>query len=134
MSIGERIRQLRKERNITQEELSEYLGVTKATVQKYENGQIRNLRAETIKKLSELFGVGPVFFVFDDVPDYLSGQMDKLLITHYGAWFEDFLENISRMNEDGKKLVRTYVEDIASIDRYRLEKYKSIRRKVEPSQ
>lgn len=55
---------------MTQEELGEVLGITKGAVQKYESGQIRNLKADTIKKFCELFGSPPVFFIFDDVPDF----------------------------------------------------------------
>lgn len=128
MTVGERIKYLRKKWSMSQEDLAKKLGVTKATIQKYENGQIKNLRAENIRKLSEVFAVGPVFFVFDDVPDYVHGKMDELLIAHYGSWFEAFLENISKMNPEGKHMLRVYAEDISSLDKYRLNKYKSIRR------
>ena len=43
MTIGERIKRLRMEKNMTQEELGAILGVKKATIQKYESGEIRNL-------------------------------------------------------------------------------------------
>ena len=48
VTIGERIKRLHIEKNMTQEELGAILGVKKATIQKYESGQIRNLKADTI--------------------------------------------------------------------------------------
>lgn len=121
MKVYERIRYLRQDRGMSQEDLEKLLGVTKATIQKYENGQIRNLKSEIVKQLCEIFAVAPVFFIFDD-------RLNDMLIAHYGAWFEEFLENISSLTEEGKAKARTYVEDLASIDRYRIPDYKSIRR------
>ena len=131
MKVYERIRYLRQDRNMSQEDLGRLLGVTKATIQKYENGQIRNLKSEIVKRLCEIFAVAPVFFIFDDVPDYIDDRLNDMLIAHYEAWFEEFLENISSLTEEGKAKARTYVEDLASIDKYRIPEYKSIRREKE---
>lgn len=38
LSIGETIRKLRKERNLTQEELAEQLNITSQAISKWENG------------------------------------------------------------------------------------------------
>ena len=38
-TMGKRIMQLRKEKGYTQEQLAEYIGVTKASVSKWETGQ-----------------------------------------------------------------------------------------------
>ena len=50
-TVSDRIKRLRLERGLTQEELGDVLGVGKATVQKYESGQIQNLKAAHIRKL-----------------------------------------------------------------------------------
>lgn len=63
MTIGENIKKFRKERKLTQEQLGNILGVKKAAIQKYENGTVKNLKQETIKKLSEYFGVDPINFI-----------------------------------------------------------------------
>lgn len=52
MTVGERIKQLRKEKGLTQEELGILLGVKKAAVQKYESGRVQNLKQETVKRTS----------------------------------------------------------------------------------
>ena len=61
--VGQYIKQLRTERKLTQEELGEFLGVQKAAVQKWESGAVKNLKRETIKKLSEIFDVSPGNFI-----------------------------------------------------------------------
>jgi len=55
--IGDRIKELRKAKNLTQEQLGEILGVQKAAVLKYEKGYVQNLKRSTIEKLANLFEV-----------------------------------------------------------------------------
>lgn len=62
-NVGEYIKMLRIEKGMTQEELGELVGVKKAAVQKWESGLVRNLKRNTIKQLSVIFGVSPVSFV-----------------------------------------------------------------------
>lgn len=57
MTIGERLKRLRTEKGLTQEEVGNILGITKAAIQKYENGSITNFRSDTIRKLCKLFGI-----------------------------------------------------------------------------
>lgn len=64
--IGQYIKQLRIEKGLTQEELGALFGVQKAAVQKWESGAVKNLKRETIKKLSEIFDVPPGTFITSD--------------------------------------------------------------------
>lgn len=63
MMTGERIKKLRKEHKMTQEQLGNLLGVKKSAVAKYENNRVSNLKKETIQKLSEIFNVSPSYFL-----------------------------------------------------------------------
>lgn len=65
MTVGSTIRKLRIEKGMTQTELGELLGVKKAAVQKWESGQVQNLKQSTVKALSEIFGKNPIVFIFD---------------------------------------------------------------------
>lgn len=64
MSVGATIKKLRLEKGMTQAELGELLGVKKAAVQKWESGQVQNLKHSTIKSLCEVFQMNPVVFIF----------------------------------------------------------------------
>jgi transcriptional regulator with XRE-family HTH domain len=55
-SLGERVTQLRKTRNITQVQLAEVLGVSQQTVQAYEVGR-RRLPVTTLRLLAKTLGV-----------------------------------------------------------------------------
>ena len=52
--LGDKLKKYREAKNITQSEIAEILGVSSATVSKYESGTLEP-NIETIKKLSELF-------------------------------------------------------------------------------
>lgn len=53
--LGEAIKQARKERNLTQEQLGKLVGVQKAQISKIENS-VKNARFETILKVFEALG------------------------------------------------------------------------------
>lgn len=55
MTMGERIKALRREKNLTQEALGEILGIQKAAVQKYEKGTVENIKRDTLIKMSQIF-------------------------------------------------------------------------------
>ncbi len=53
--LGQAIKQARQERNLTQEQLGELVGVQKAQISKIENS-VKNARFETILKVFEALG------------------------------------------------------------------------------
>jgi len=56
MTIGEKIKTARTEKKITQKQLAESLGLTIATIKKYEKGD-RTPRPETLKQLEKILGI-----------------------------------------------------------------------------
>jgi len=54
--LGQAIKQARQERNLTQEQLGELVGVQKAQISKIENS-VKNARFETIMKVFDALGV-----------------------------------------------------------------------------
>lgn len=57
-SLGLRIRELRKSKNLTQERLAELVGIGTANISYIETGRFAP-SIETLAKLSEVFGVSP---------------------------------------------------------------------------
>ena len=62
MILGCRLRDLRKENNLTQEKLGEILGVSKVSVSGYENGN-RIPSLEILNKIINFFGVSSDFLL-----------------------------------------------------------------------
>ena len=59
MTIGERIRNIRKLNGITQKQLADACGIDDATVRKYESGKL-NPKADTLKKIARGLGVNEI--------------------------------------------------------------------------
>lgn len=66
MTIGEKIKRLRQEKGMTQEELGKAIGVQKAAINKYELGIVVNLKKEKISQLAKALDVNPVWLMDDD--------------------------------------------------------------------
>ena len=62
-TMGERIKRLRSENNMTLEELGNKVGVGKSTVRKWENGIIANMRRDKIAKLADALNVSPAYLM-----------------------------------------------------------------------
>lgn len=63
MTMGERIKNMRLEKNMTQEALGEHLGIQKAAVQKYEKGTVTNIKRDTLLKMAEIFDTSVEFII-----------------------------------------------------------------------
>lgn len=83
MTFGDRLRQLRKEFNLTQTQLADKISLSKANVSKYESNSIEpNL--QTLRLLSKFFGVS-IDYLLGDTDDRTGGsywvsldELDKL--------------------------------------------------------
>ena len=67
MTIGDRIKSLRLQKGMSQEELGGKVGVKKAAINKYEKGIVVNLKQSVISKLADALDVSPVYLMgFDE--------------------------------------------------------------------
>ena len=67
--MAQRIKELRKEAGLTQEELGEKLGLQKSAIAKYESGRVENIKRSTIQAMADLFGVKPSYILGFDEED-----------------------------------------------------------------
>jgi len=61
--IGKKIYQRRKALNLTLEQVGNAVGVGKSTIQRWENGQIKNMGRDKIAALARVLRMDPVEFV-----------------------------------------------------------------------
>lgn len=127
MTIGKHIKELRTRKGMTQEKLGKHLGIGKAAIQKYESGQVQNLKSSHIKVLCTLFDVHPWLFIFDE--DELEEAFPKkstgLSKEHYlrakmvyGEKGMKFLMQFEKLNEDGQERLYQFIADLAQIPAY----------------
>lgn len=67
--IGERIKQRRESLNISAEELAQEIGVHKATIHRYENGDFKSMKLPVIESIAHALRVNP---------SWLLGKSDRM--------------------------------------------------------
>lgn len=63
MTMGEKIKMLRLQKRMSQEELGKKVGVQKAAINKYEKGIVVNLKRSTIASLASALDVTPIYLM-----------------------------------------------------------------------
>lgn len=107
---------------MTQEELGDYLGVKKSAIQKYESGAIVNLKAETIRKLCDLFDVLPAMFIYDHNLDVLEHMKNYKKMNDKWLKSDTFANcciGALSLNDEALKKVKDYIDDLSKIKEYR---------------
>lgn len=115
MSTGKIIKFLRCEHGLTQKELAELLGVKKSSIQKYEANDVPNLKIDTIRQLSNHFGISANAFIFPERYRNVDLQtvikLDNDLKIHYEIL-------ITQLNDCGRKKVFEYTKDLVDSGNY----------------
>lgn len=97
MNTGEKIKQLRIAKGLSQEQLGALIGVKKAAIHKYETGLVVNLKKTTISKLAEALGTSPAYLFDEDTHaatkqekdiDKIIDQMREQLVNEEGLMFD----------------------------------------------
>lgn len=104
--IGERIKQVREERGITQEELAKCLGLNKSTIQRYETAKIDKIKLPVIDAMAGKLNVNP---------EWLTGKTD--LRTDYStAWDKAAAEFEKALQSDSEWLKKYLSERFSEED------------------
>ena len=74
--LAEKLKEIRKQRGITQEEVAKYLDVKRQTYGAYERG-VSNPDPATLKQLSGYFGVSVEYFFRSEESDPLRAQTEE---------------------------------------------------------
>ena len=84
--IGQRIKELREQRDIKQEKLAEILNINKATLSRIERGETKTVGSDILTALAEHFNVSVDFLVgFTCVPDPKNYSVEALGLSSDGA-------------------------------------------------
>ena len=127
LTIGEKIKELRIKGGMTQEELGKHLGIGKAAIQKYESGQVQNLKSSHIKVLCSLFNVQPWIFIFDEdeLEKSIGKKTSKLTNENflmaqkiYGDKGISLLIKFEKLNSDGMDRLDQFLTDLIQIPAY----------------
>lgn len=103
MNIGDRIKDRRTELHLTLDEVAKIAGVGKATICRYEKGEIVNIPSDRIEKIAKALKCTPAFLMgWEEHPT------DTSIL----------LELYDRLNDDGKKKLLDYADDLVQSKKY----------------
>ncbi|WP_149793385.1 XRE family transcriptional regulator [Faecalibacterium sp. Marseille-P9312] len=63
VTVGDRIRQVRQEQDVTQQELADYIGISKQAVYKYENNIVTNIPTDKVDAIAKRLKVSPAYLM-----------------------------------------------------------------------
>jgi transcriptional regulator with XRE-family HTH domain len=107
--VGERIRAIRKEKGLTQEELAKLTAQHYSYIGGIERGE-RNISLESLDKILEALEIAPnYFFQFSHV-DFESAEFEKqtILQTHLSLLANKTIEEIQLIHRITKDIFETY--------------------------
>lgn len=82
--VGKKIKAYREERGLSQKYVADAVGVSSATVSRWESGEIKNMKSDKIQKLSDTIGLEKtVLLGYDSGKEYiLSGEEAQVIDTY----------------------------------------------------
>lgn len=109
--MGEIIKRLRIENDMTLEELGDKVGVGKSTVRKWENGIIANMKRDKIAKVASVFDVSPSYLMGwdnDEKQEDLETTASALDLVYNDKNIQLITEKCSQLKNDTsiKRLLR----------------------------
>ena len=127
MGFGERLKEARRKKGITQKELAEKLDIPYQQIGQYETGK-RNPRKDTLDKIATALNLGysytkegePYFYDFVDTvrrPEYEENEHFNEMQFDDAEGCVALNDNYNSMNHIGKKKLVEYSDDI--VDKYR---------------
>lgn len=102
--IGQRIRQQRHALDMTQEELGKKIGVTKATINKYETGIVHTLPRPKIEALASALQITPAYLMgwTENNTNVNNGLNNGVIGQNYGTM------SVSTQSKEEEELVKIF--------------------------
>lgn len=104
LSLGEKIKQLRQEKGLSQMLLEKKSGVNSKLLSKYENGRIIPT-ADTLRKIAEGLDISADYLIFDNAPKNGLSRINDLDL------FEKFME-VERMDAENRTMIKSLIDAV----------------------
>lgn len=101
MSFSKRMKQSREKQGITLAELGRRIGKTEATVQRYESGNIKNLKNDTIENIATALNVNPAYLMGWNEEETNKQPEQDTIAAHFDkdGLTEDEIEEVNKFIE-----------------------------------
>lgn len=107
IEIGDRIKYARDLRKSTLEDIAKKVGVTKSTVQRYENGKINSIKIPVVESIAVALNVNPAWIIGKSDVMELPTQKTPKIIQYY-----------EKLNDTGKQEAEKRVEELTYLPQY----------------
>lgn len=106
MEIGQKIKNARIEKGLTQQELGEIIGVQKSAIAKYENGRVVNIKRSTLQKITSALNIRLSDLIFEESPEESADFHVRIL-----SDFEliDALKDYYKLDDDNQRTIRDLI-------------------------
>lgn len=110
MEIGQRIKEARLQKGLTQEELGKIVGLQKSAIAKYESGRVVNIKRSTLQKLALALDLRGSDLIIENNPKEAAALHAKVLLdTELMLTIEQYYT----LSDEKKKMVRDLVRNLA---------------------
>ena len=109
MEVGQKIRQARIARGLTQEELGNLVGLQKSAIAKYENGRVVNIKRSTLQKLAQALGLRGSDLIIETDPKETAELAAKMLLD--GELMEA-IEHYYTLPAEKQKVIRDLIRSM----------------------
>lgn len=117
MDIGQKIKQARLAKGLTQEELGKLVGVQKSAVAKYENGRIVNIKRSTLKKISDVLHISPAELIWEEkIEKDPVGTAERHFEILMDEDFVDLFPGFQRLDTKKRKVVKDLIDTLADTE------------------
>ena len=110
MDIGQKIKDARLAKGLTQEELGSLIGLQKSAIAKYENGRVVNIKRSTLQKLAKALDLRGSDLIIESEPKEFAELSARVLLD------EELMNTIELyygLSSDKQKMIRDLVRSMA---------------------
>lgn len=110
MEIGQKIKEARIAKGLTQEELGTMVGLQKSAIAKYENGRVVNIKRSTLQKLAHALDLRGSDLIIESNPKEAAELSAKVLLD---GELMDAIEKYYTLTAEKQKMVRDLIRSLA---------------------
>ena len=110
MDIGQKIKDARLAKGLTQEELGNLIGVQKSAIAKYENGRVVNIKRSTLQKLAKALDLRGSDLIIESNPQEAAELSARVLLD---GELMDAIEKYYTLTAEKQKMIRDLIRSMA---------------------
>lgn len=110
MEIGQKIKEARIAKGLTQEELGNMIGLQKSAIAKYENGRVVNIKRSTLQKLAQALDLRGSDLIIEADPKEAAELSAKVLLD---VELMDVIEKYYTLTAEKQKMIRDLIRSMA---------------------